>query len=156
MSSLWEDITRTIREGVDTVVEKTEELTKIGRIKVDIINIKRNIEKNFAEMGGKTYHLIVEEKKNQISKDKEIMELVECVKLLEKELEEKKQELEKVKRKSESAKSEEPEAESDVASEPSKAEPEVVTAPKPKTAKKTTAKKKPNATKGRKTTDSAD
>jgi hypothetical protein len=152
MSSLWEDITRTIREGVDTVVEKTEELTKIGKIKVDIINIKRNIEKNFAEMGGKTYHLIVEEKKNQISKDKEIMELVECVKLLEKELEDKKKDLENVKKKTEGATSEEAEKETEVASEPPKVEPQAKESPK----SRTTAKKKSNARKSKKSTGSTD
>ena len=60
MANLWDDIARTIRDGVGTVVEKTEELTKIGKIKVDIINIKRNVDKNFSELGGKVYHLIVE------------------------------------------------------------------------------------------------
>lgn len=99
MTSLWDDIAKTIREGVDTVVEKTEEYTRIGRIKVDILNIKRNIEKNFTELGGKVYHLTVEEKKTQIASDKEIKEIIECVKLLEKELEEKNKELEKVKTK---------------------------------------------------------
>lgn len=99
MTSLWDDIAKTIREGVDTVVEKTEEYTRIGRIKVDILNIKRNVEKNFAELGGKVYHLIVEEKKTQVANNKEVKEIVECVKLLEKELEEKNKELEKVKAK---------------------------------------------------------
>jgi len=45
MANLWDDIAKTIREGVDTVVEKTEKLTKIGKIKIDILNIKRNIDK---------------------------------------------------------------------------------------------------------------
>lgn len=155
MSSLWEDITRTIREGVDTVVEKTEELTKIGKIKVDIINIKRNIEKNFAEMGGKTYHLIVEEKKNQIAKDKEINELVECIKLLENELEEKKKDLEKVKRKSGATKDTQADAASDSGGEAIAPEPKVEESSKPKAAKVTTAKKKATAGRSKKT-DSAE
>ncbi|MFQ5606164.1 MAG: hypothetical protein ACE5HS_23075, partial [bacterium] len=69
MANLWDDIAKTIREGVDTVVEKTEELTKIGMIKMDIINIKRNVDKNFSELGGKVYHLLVEENKAQIAND---------------------------------------------------------------------------------------
>jgi len=99
MANLWDDIAKTIREGVDTVVEKTEELTKIGKIKVDIINIKRNIEKNFSELGGKVYHLIVEEKKTQIAGDKEVKELIDCVKILEKELQDKNVELKNIKSK---------------------------------------------------------
>ncbi|HEX9653632.1 MAG TPA: hypothetical protein VGA99_07970, partial [bacterium] len=96
MGSLWDDIAKTIREGVDTVVGKTEEYTKIGKIKIDIINIKRNVEKNFSELGGRVYHLMVEQKKTQIAGDKEVTKIIDSVKLLEKELQDKKTELEKV------------------------------------------------------------
>ncbi len=99
MANLWDDIAKTIREGVDTVVEKTEELTRIGRIKVDILNIKRNVEKNFSELGGRVYQLISKEKKTAISTDKEANEIIECIKILEKELDDKKSELVKVKSK---------------------------------------------------------
>jgi len=97
MSKLWDDIAKNIREGFDTVVEKTEELTKIGKIKVDIINVKRNIEKNFSELGGRVYHIIVEENSTKIAGDQEVKELIECVKILEKELAIKNEELESVK-----------------------------------------------------------
>ncbi len=99
MANLWDDIAKTIREGVDTVVEKTEKLTKIGKIKIDILNIKRNVQKNFSELGGRVYHLIIKEKKTAISADKETTEIIECIKILEKELDDKKSELEKVKSK---------------------------------------------------------
>lgn len=109
MASLWDDIAKTIREGVDTVVEKTEELTKMGRTKVDIINIKRNVEKNFAELGGKVYHMIVEEKKTQIAGNKEIKEVIARIKDLERQLDEKNKELEQ-------SKSSEKESETETAS----------------------------------------
>ncbi|MFQ5754186.1 MAG: hypothetical protein ACE5HI_19540 [bacterium] len=125
MANLWDDIAKTIREGVDTVVEKTEELTRIGKIRVDIINIKRNIEKNFSELGGKAYHLMTEEKKIQIADDKEVKEVIECIKILEKELQNKKLELEKIKTK------EEVKDKSTATTKPT---------PKPKTEAKTTSK----------------
>ena len=99
MANLWDDIAKTIREGVDTVVEKTGELTKIGKIRIDILNIKRNIDKNFSELGGRVYQLIAEEKETEISTDKEAREVIECIKILEKELDDKKSELAKVKSK---------------------------------------------------------
>ncbi|MCG8606521.1 hypothetical protein MJD09_16245 [bacterium] len=99
MANLWDDIARTIRDGVDTVVEKTEELTKIGKIKVDVINIKRNIDKNFAELGGKVYHLVVEEKNPKVAGEKEVQDIIESVKILEKELEQKNTELKSIREK---------------------------------------------------------
>ncbi len=99
MANLWDDIAKTIREGVDTVVEKTGELTKIGRVKIDILNIKRRIEKDFTELGGKVYHFIVEDKKTQIATDEEVQEIVERIKELENKLQNKDKEIEKVKTK---------------------------------------------------------
>ena len=99
MANLWDDIAKTLRESVDTVVEKTEELTKIGKIKIDILNIKRNVQKNFAELGGRVYNLITTEKETAISADKEANEIIACIKILEKELDDKKSELERVKSK---------------------------------------------------------
>lgn len=101
MSTLWDDIAKTIRDSVDTVVGKTEELTKIGKIKVDIINIKRNIEKQFAELGGTVYHLI-DENKTSIASNADVKAVVEKVKELEEQLDAKNAELEKVKAKEES------------------------------------------------------
>ena len=99
MAGFWDDITKTVRDFVDTVVVKTEELTKIGKIKVDIINNKRTIEKNFTDLGGKVYHIIVEEKKTQIAGNKEIKEIITRLKNLEKQLHGKEAELEAVKSK---------------------------------------------------------
>ncbi len=101
MSTLWDDITKTIRDSVDTVVGKTEELTKIGKIKVDVINIKRNIEKQFAELGGTVYHLI-EEKKTSITSNADVKTIVEKVKNLEEQLNAKNEELANVKEKEDS------------------------------------------------------
>lgn len=96
MSTLWDDIAKTIRDSVDTVVSKTEELTKIGKIKVDIINIKRNIEKQFAELGGTVYHLI-DDKKTSIASNADVKTIVEKIKKFEKQLNAKNEELEKMK-----------------------------------------------------------
>ena len=131
MGNLWDDIAKTIREGVDTVVEKTGELTKIGKIRIDILNIKRNIDKNFSELGGRVYQLITEEKDTEISTDKEVREIIECIKILEKELDDKKSALAKVK----SKKSSTSESKSATKTEAKK------TTPKKSTSKSTTSKK---------------
>lgn len=128
MPNLWDDIAKTIREGVDTVVEKTEELTKIGRIKVDLINIKRNIDKNFSELGGKVYHLMVEEKKTQVASDSEVKKIIDSIKLLEKELNSKNAEIEKIK------------AEAGKGTKPAEKPQSTATKPSAKSGTKTTAK----------------
>jgi hypothetical protein len=135
MASLWDDIAKTIREGVDTVVGKTEEYTRIGKIKIDIINIKRNVEKNFAELGGRVYHLMVEKKKPQISGDKDVKKILDSIQLLEKELQSKKAELEKVGKKEPAAKAATPATPQSEAKPKAEPKPKKSTATKPRAAK---------------------
>ncbi len=97
MASTWDDLVKTVREGVDTVVEKTEELTKIGKIKVEIINIKRHVDKNFAELGGNVYHMIVEDDETQIAGNTDVKSIVERIRTLEQDLDRKNEQLEQVK-----------------------------------------------------------
>ncbi|MBN2410507.1 hypothetical protein JXQ31_02370 [candidate division KSB1 bacterium] len=97
MASLFEDIKNGIRDGIELVVDKTEEYTKIGKLKVDILGIKRNIERLFSELGGQTYELLSKDKKVDISGDEEIKRLVEELKSQEEKLDAKKNEIKKVK-----------------------------------------------------------
>lgn len=86
-----------IREGLELVVDKTEEYSKIGKLKVDIFGIKRNIEKQFVELGGRVFELMTAAAPTDISADEECRKIVETVKSLETQLHEKEAEIEKVK-----------------------------------------------------------
>lgn len=86
MKSFWDKLQRGIRDGIQNVSEKTEELTKIGRIKLSIIGVKRDIEKNFIELGGRVYHLINQSTKVRIVSDDKIKSLVERTNNLEEKL----------------------------------------------------------------------
>ena len=93
MGTLWEDIRDGIRDGIELVVDKTEEYSKIGKIKVDVIGLKRNIEKKFSELGGVSYEILKESSRKSVGADEKAKELVEELKELEKSLDEKKNEI---------------------------------------------------------------
>ena len=86
-----------IRDGLELVVDKTEEYGKIGKIKVDIFTTKRNIEKQFTELGGLAFDLLTGDDPKSLQKDEKIVKLVEEIKALEAELKEKETEIENVK-----------------------------------------------------------
>ena len=88
MSTFWESLKKNLQQGVQTVSEKTDELTKIGRLKIEVIAVKRDIEKLFVELGGRVYDILQNQKKASISKDDEIKKLVERVEKFEKKLHE--------------------------------------------------------------------
>ena len=97
MGTLFEDIKNGIRDGIELVVDKTEEYSKIGKLKVDILGIKRNIEKLFSELGGQTYELLSKEEKVDLAGDEEIKRLVDDLKAQEEKLDAKKNEIKNVK-----------------------------------------------------------
>ncbi len=86
-----------IREGLELVVDKTEEYSKIGKLKVDIFGIKRNIERQFVELGGRVYEMMTTGAADKIAGDEECKKLVATVQSLEQQLKEKEAEIEKVK-----------------------------------------------------------
>lgn len=94
--SFWEDLSNLFKKGVSVIAKKTDEYTKIGKIKVDIIGIKRDIDKKFNELGGKTYQLIVEENNPKVATHDEVKTIIDSIKDLNQKLDEKKQELEQV------------------------------------------------------------
>jgi hypothetical protein len=77
---------------IETITNKLNELARRGRHKIDLISLQRQIEKNFLELGGRVYHLAVEEKQPAILDDVEVIRLLDTLGKLENELKDKKQE----------------------------------------------------------------
>jgi len=96
MGNFWQDVKKSLQEGLQSVSSKTEELTKIGRLKLEIIAVKRDIEKSFVELGGRVYDIINQEQKVAIKKDTNIIKLVEKVRGFEQKLADIEKEIERI------------------------------------------------------------
>lgn len=83
---LWENLKKGLIDGIHSATDKTREYTKIGRIKIDILGVKKEIEDRMLELGGRLYHLVVENNSYEIQKDKNILQIIEQLKELEHEL----------------------------------------------------------------------
>ncbi|HPG40714.1 MAG TPA: hypothetical protein PLP19_16910 [bacterium] len=93
MSTLFEDIKNGIRDGIELVVDKTEEYGKIGKLKVDIMGIQRNIEKLFAELGGQTFELLSKDDKADVGNDAQVKKMIADLQAQEVKLDSKKNEI---------------------------------------------------------------
>ena len=99
MADLWEKIKKGVIEGAYFAKEKSEELGKLGKKRLDILQIKRNITKNFSELGALVYKEASKAKNDKIPVSEEMKKVVERIKLLDVDLEENEKQLEKLKKK---------------------------------------------------------
>ncbi len=95
--SLWETLKKGLVEGFQVASDKTSEYTRIGRLKIDVLGIKKEIEEKFIELGGRVYHKINEENEYNLKEDEEINSLISEIRKLENDLKRCDQELEKLK-----------------------------------------------------------
>ena len=95
--TFWINVKKRLQGGLQSATDKTSEYTKIGRIKIDILAIKKEIEEKLVELGGRLYHLVSQEQNYEIAKDKYILQLIEQIKELEAELEIYDKELQRIK-----------------------------------------------------------
>ena len=86
MNTLWEKVKKGLVEGFQAASDKTSEFTKIGRIKIDVVAVKKEIEENLLELGGRLYHQVVEEKNISMPQNSDMERLIKKIKELENEL----------------------------------------------------------------------
>lgn len=58
---LWTQIRQGLKDGIHYTVQKTEELTRIGRIKLEIASQKRRLARLFGELGARSFALLTQE-----------------------------------------------------------------------------------------------
>jgi hypothetical protein len=95
MGTTWKKIKKGMSDGFQNLSDKTDEMTQIGRLKIEIIALKRDIEKAFIELGGRVYHQWGE-KENDLLSDQRIKKLVKDIKVLETKLQSLQAKIEKV------------------------------------------------------------
>lgn len=108
MPGLWDGIKRSLSDWFSKAEEKAdglakeavdrvEEIAKVGKIKLDILQIKREVEKRFAELGGIVYQLIVDEGIKNVENNEKIKSVIEEIKRLEEKLRNKEEEYKRIK-----------------------------------------------------------
>jgi len=79
MDNMWEKIKKGLKEGAAISVEKIEEYTKIGKLKIDEMAANRKIEHNFMDIGERFFDLCADSKESGASEDLVIKKAVETI-----------------------------------------------------------------------------
>lgn len=86
MDGVWEKIKKGLKDGAALSMEKIEEYTKLGKLKVEELAAKRKIERNFIDIGERVYDLTEEGKAAGVADDLAIKKSVENITALREEI----------------------------------------------------------------------
>jgi len=95
--TLFEKIRKGIIDGFHAASDITSEYTKIGRTKIDILGVKKEIEEKMLELGGRVYDVMTRAGSNlNLENEEKINDLIKEIKNLEIELKKYEEKLEQI------------------------------------------------------------
>jgi gas vesicle protein len=98
MDSLWNKVRKNLVEWYETAYDKTDEVARIGKRKIEITGLNRSIEKEMSHLGGEVYHLISVKghKGNKTADNEKVRSLVAKISDLENKLKLKEEEIQRI------------------------------------------------------------
>jgi hypothetical protein len=79
MAPLWDDVKNAIVEGYVYASDKAEEVTQIGRAKVEILKLNRQIARVMGDMGGRVFEMFESGEQTAIPGDESLEDSVEKI-----------------------------------------------------------------------------
>lgn len=92
MTVLWDKIKKNIVETLNEAIDKTEEVTSVGRIKLEILRLEQSLDEEYTELG-KYVHKKYPNISGKLSDDKKLASLNRKIKKLEEDISKKEKEL---------------------------------------------------------------
>lgn len=96
MTVVWDKIKKNLIESLNLAIDKTEELTSVGRIKLEILQLEQRLDEKFGELGKTVYKELSDQKKT-VPVTEKIKALYQEIKSLESEMGAKEKELGRIK-----------------------------------------------------------
>jgi hypothetical protein len=79
MAPLWDDVKNAIVDGYVYASDKAEEVTQIGRAKVEILKLNRQIARLMGDMGGRVFEMFESDEQAAIPGDESLVGSVEKI-----------------------------------------------------------------------------
>jgi len=94
IEELWSDVRLWLTDATKTALKEAEDLTRHGRLKMDLMRTSREIEKKMADLGAKVYARFSRDPDVPVVADEELKRLVQEIARLESDLAKSQQEYE--------------------------------------------------------------
>ena len=62
----WEEVKKSVQKGAEVAAEKVSQYSRIGKLKMDQLILKRRIEKNYTAAGLRVYEFVKDNKADSI------------------------------------------------------------------------------------------
>jgi ubiquinone biosynthesis protein UbiJ len=105
MSTLWDDVKNAIVDGYVYASDKAEELTQIGRARMDVVKANRKIAQAMTRIGDRVFQLFEDEQESSTAQDAKVVGAVEEIRSLRREISRLEEEIERVKAERDESKS---------------------------------------------------
>ena len=92
MTVLWDKIKKSVIDTLSEAIDKTEELTSVGRIKLEILQLEHRLDERYTELG-KFVHKNLSEQPGILVLEGKVSELKKAIDELEEQLRQKEKEL---------------------------------------------------------------
>jgi len=96
MPDLWEKVRKTVTDLYTTASERAVDGVHLGVKKLDEAGIRRELSKEFADLGGRTYQLLQKDEAHSLPSDAVILLHMDRLRELELRLEEKEREIDEI------------------------------------------------------------
>ncbi len=103
INTLWDDVRGWLTDATRTAIREAEDLSRRGRLKFDILNLSRRIEKQMAKLGGMVYGRASGHPDLPVSLDDEAKKVIQEISGLEAELNEKQRQYEAEKKRTQTS-----------------------------------------------------
>jgi hypothetical protein len=84
--NVWEKIKKNFKEGAALSIEKIEEYSKIGKLKIEEFAAKKKIERNCIDIGERVFDLVETQKASDLANDLLVKKAVENIRAINVEL----------------------------------------------------------------------
>jgi hypothetical protein len=82
----WEKIKKGVRDGAALSIEKIEEYSKVGKLKVEEFATKKKIERNYVDIGERVFDLVESKKNSEVVNDTVVKKAIGNIESLKEEL----------------------------------------------------------------------
>jgi uncharacterized protein (UPF0335 family) len=94
IKTLWDDIRVWLTDATKSAVKEAEDLTRRGRLRMELMRLSRDIEKTLAQLGGRVYDRMSKTPDAALVADEDLKRLVREIARLELELQTRRREYE--------------------------------------------------------------